>query len=36
LRELKETIKEELSEWLETLEWYDDPLSEDMWDVWWF
>jgi site-specific recombinase XerD len=34
LRELKETIKEEMSEWLETLKRYDDPLSEDMSDVW--
>ena len=34
LRELKETIKEEMSEWLETLRRYDDPLTEDMSDVW--
>ncbi|MCZ8163712.1 MAG: hypothetical protein O9275_23965 [Microcystis sp. LE19-196.1B] len=34
LQELKETIKEEMSEWLETLKRYDDPLSEDMSDVW--
>jgi hypothetical protein len=34
LRELKETIKEEMSEWLETLERYDDPLTEDMSDIW--
>ena len=34
LQELKETIKEEMSEWLETLRRYDDPLTEDMSDVW--
>jgi site-specific recombinase XerD len=36
LNELKETIKEEMNEWLETLERYDDPSIEDMSDVWGF
>ncbi|HAC65597.1 MAG TPA: recombinase [Cyanothece sp. UBA12306] len=36
LNELKETIKEEMSEWLETMERYDDPSIEDMSDVWVF
>lgn len=36
LKELKETIKEEMTEWLETLERYDDPSIEDMEDVWRF
>ncbi|MEL4897114.1 recombinase [Crocosphaera sp. Alani8] len=34
LNELFETIKEEMSEWLETVERYDDPSIEDMSDVW--
>jgi site-specific recombinase XerD len=36
LQELKETIKEGMTEWLETLERYDDPSIEDMSDVWGF
>jgi site-specific recombinase XerD len=36
LQELKETIKEEMTEWLETLERYDDPSIEDRSDVWGF
>ena len=36
LKELKETIKEEMSEWLSTLERYDDPSIEDLSDVWGF
>ena len=36
LQELKETIKEEMSEWLATLERYDDPSIEDMSEVWGF
>lgn len=36
LQELRETIKEEMNEWLETLERYDDPSIEDMSDVWGF
>ncbi len=36
LNEIKETIKEEMTEWLETLERYDDPSIEDMSDVWGF
>jgi intergrase/recombinase len=36
LNELKETIKDEMSEWLETVERYDDPSIEDMSDVWGF
>ena len=34
LNDLKETIKEEMPEWLATLERYDDPEIEDMEDVW--
>lgn len=34
LEQLKETIKENLSDWLSTLERYDDPSIEDMSDVW--
>jgi intergrase/recombinase len=36
LQELKETIKEEMSEWLATLERYDDPSIDDMGEVWGF
>ncbi len=36
LNSLKETISEEMSEWLETLERYDDPSIEDLSDVWGF
>ena len=36
LRDLKETIKEELPEWTETLERYDDPDITDMGEVWGF
>jgi intergrase/recombinase len=36
LKELKETIKEEMSEWLSTLERYDDPSIDDLGDVWGF
>ncbi len=31
LTELKQTIKEEMPEWLATLEEYDDPSIEDLW-----
>jgi site-specific recombinase XerD len=34
LRELKERIKDDMPEWLATLERYDDPSIEDMADVW--
>ena len=34
LNELKTTIKDEMSEWLETLARYDDPSIEDMEDIW--
>ena len=34
LQELKETIKEEMSEWLATLDRYDDPSIDDMGEVW--
>ena len=34
LNSLKETIKDEMSEWLETLERYDDPSIDDMSEVW--
>ena len=34
LDDLKETIKEEMPEWLATLKRYDDPSIEDMEDVW--
>ena len=34
LQELKETIKYQMSEWLATLERYDDPLINDLSDVW--
>jgi intergrase/recombinase len=36
LNELKKTIGEEMTEWLETLERYDDLSIEDMEDVWGF
>jgi putative transposase len=36
LQELKETIKEEMTEWLETPERYDDPSIEYLSDVWGF
>jgi len=36
LTELKETIKEEMPEWLATLDRYDDPSIEEMEDVWRF
>ena len=36
LKQLKETIKEELPEWVETVERYDDPDSTDMGEVWGF
>jgi site-specific recombinase XerD len=36
LNELKETIKEEMPEWLATLKRYDDPSIEEMEDVWGF
>jgi hypothetical protein len=31
LIDLKQTIKEDMPEWLETLERYDDPSIEDVW-----
>ena len=31
---LKESIKEEMPEWLATLERYDDPSIDDMGEVW--
>jgi hypothetical protein len=31
LVDLKDTIKEEMPEWLATLERYDDPSVEDVW-----
>lgn len=34
LDELKETIKEEMGEWLATIERYDDPTITDMGEVW--
>jgi intergrase/recombinase len=34
LESLKETIKEEMPEWLATLARYDDPLISDMGEVW--
>jgi intergrase/recombinase len=34
LNDLKETIKEEMPEWLATLKRYDDPSIEEMEDVW--
>ncbi len=34
LAALKETIKEEMPEWLATLERYDDPSIDDMGEVW--
>ena len=34
LADLKETIKENMSEWLATLSRYDDPDIEDMEEVW--
>ena len=34
LKELKETIKEEMTDWLETMDRYTDPSIEDMSDVW--
>ncbi|MBN1900786.1 recombinase [Candidatus Sumerlaeota bacterium] len=34
--ELKQTIKDEMSEWLATMERYEDPEIEDMEDVWRF
>jgi intergrase/recombinase len=34
LQQLKETIKEEMDDWLETLKRYDNPDIEDMDDVW--
>ena len=34
LNALKQTIKERMTEWLETIERYDDPSIEDMEDVW--
>jgi len=33
---LKEAIKEDMSEWLATMERYDDPDIEDMAEVWGF
>ena len=36
LNSLKETIKEGMTDWLETLERYDDPSIEDIEDVWGF
>lgn len=36
LNDLKETIEEELPEWLATLKRYDDPSIEGMGDVWGF
>lgn len=36
LQELKETIKEEMSEWIGTVDRYDDPDITDMRDVWGF
>lgn len=32
--ELKETIKEDMQEWLDTMDRYDDPDIEDMEEVW--
>jgi predicted RNA-binding protein with EMAP domain len=34
LSDLKDTIKEEMPEWLATLKRYDDPSIEEMEDVW--
>jgi site-specific recombinase XerD len=34
LASLKETIKEEMPEWIATLERYDDPSITDMGEVW--
>ena len=34
LQELKETIKEEMPEWIATMERYDDPSIQDMGEVW--
>ena len=34
LNRLKETIKEEMPEWIATMERYDDPSIEDMGEVW--
>ena len=34
LQELKETIKYQMSEWLATLDRYDDPSIDDMGEVW--
>jgi site-specific recombinase XerD len=34
LSELKAIIKEEMPEWLQTLERYDDPSNEDMENIW--
>ncbi len=34
LNQLKETIKEEMPEWIATMERYDDPSIEDMGEVW--
>jgi len=36
LRELKERIKEDMPEWLDTMDRYDDPDIEDMEEVWEF
>ena len=33
-KELEETIKEEMQEWLDTMDRYDDPDIEDMEEVW--
>ncbi len=35
-QELKETIKEDMQEWLDTMHRYDDPDMEDMEEVWGF
>ncbi|MEM7757122.1 MAG: recombinase, partial [Cyanobacteria bacterium P01_A01_bin.40] len=34
LNQLKETIKEEMPEWIATMERYEDPSIQDMGEVW--
>ena len=34
LSQLNETVKEEMPEWLETMQRYDDPDIDDMAEVW--
>ena len=34
LNRLKETIKEEMPQWIATMERYDDPSIKDMGEVW--